>query len=101
MENIKNKMIAYTAAMNLIEFRLGKEIFTQLNLSAKETILNTLQQELLKYDIKKLLQICDYNLMPQSKLGHSLSGATRAKPLLLKGSINPLRVRGRFVAIQD
>ena len=94
MENIKNDIDTYTAAMNLIESTIGKTIFKQLNLTAKEIILDTLHQELQKDVNKYLLQVCQTNSLSQKILGHSLSGATRAKPLLLKGSVNPLRVRG-------
>ena len=78
MENIKNKINAYSAAINLVELTLGKEIFKPLNLSAKEIILDTLQQELQKSDNKKLLQAYRTRSLPQLKPGHDLSGATRA-----------------------
>lgn len=93
MDNTKNGIDASFAAMHLIEINLGKEIFMRLNLAAKEIILDTLQQELQKLDSLDLQKIYQYKLLPQTGLGHSLYGATRAKPLILKGSINPLRVR--------
>jgi len=78
MENIKNKTHAYSAAINLVESTLGKEIFKPLNLSAKEIILDTLQQELQKFDNKKLLQTYRTRSLPQLKPGNDLSDETRA-----------------------
>jgi hypothetical protein len=101
MENIKNDIDTFSATMNLIESTLGKAVFERLNQTAKKIILDTLQQELQKDDNRDLLQVCKTSQLSQTTLGHSLSGATRVKPLLLKGSINPLRVRGRNVATGD
>ena len=103
MDNLKRQIAAFHQAMDLIEIQLGQAFFMEINTSAKNMILNTLQQEILKTDPISLRQPDD-NVTPlkqnrQSELGHSLSGATRAKPHLLKGNNNPLRVRGRFVAI--
>jgi len=69
MENIKNTTYAYSAAINLVELTLGKEIFKPLNLSAKEIILDTLQQELQKFDNKKIA----------SSLSNSISTASKTR----------------------
>ena len=96
MEHLQREIEAYRQAMNLIEDQLGQPFFSTLNLSAKDMILKILQHAFLKTAQNDLPQDGG-SVSPVAQncvvgLGHGLSGATRAWPLLLKGS-NPLRVR--------
>jgi hypothetical protein len=105
MEHLQREIEAYRQAMDLIEDKLGQPFFSTLNLSAKDMILKTLQQAFLKTAQNDLPQGGgSVSVMAQNrmeKLGHGLSGATRAWPLLLKGFSNPLRVRvGNVVAMR-
>lgn len=98
MDISKSNIEAYQQAMDLIEDKLGQPFFLTLNLSAKDMILKTLQQEFLKTAQIDLPQGGgSVSVMAQNrmkKLGHGLSGTNRASTLLLKGFSNPLRVRG-------
>ena len=104
MDTQKRKIEAYRQAMNLIEDQLGQPFFSTLNLSAKDMILKTLQQAFLKTSQNDLPQGGgSASVMAKNRmvgLGHGLSGATRAYPLLLKGS-NPLRVRVAWVVARS
>ena len=93
MDKSKQNSAAYLSAMHLIDRSLGIETFLQLNQAAKQIVLDTLIQELQKSDPLQVQKINLYNTSPRPIAGHRLSGATRAKPLLLKGLSNPLRVR--------
>jgi hypothetical protein len=89
MKNLKwllNSWDVHFAAMALIDLIRVKKI--------SECFWNN------KYGNSNLNQIFEINSLRQFMLGRSLFGATRAKHLLLKGLSNPLRVRGRFVAIR-
>ncbi len=98
MERLKSNITAYRQAMDLIEEQLGQPFFSTLNLSAKDMILETLQRALLEqannhWSSSGHIEQRQVAQNSMDRLGHSLSGATRAWPLLLKGFSNPLRVR--------